>query len=171
VGLNIIQGAAIAGAHPIIAIDRVAEKLVLARALGATHGVNAAEQEVEGAVERICRGGAEYTFEALGTPATIELAVRLTGRGGTTVLVGMAPPQAPVHLDALSLTVQERMIRGCWYGSCRPLVDIPALVDLYRAGKLRLDALISVTCGLDEINEAFTRMDRGEGARTIIVYD
>jgi len=170
VGLNIIQGAAIAGAHPIIAIDRVAEKLDLARSLGATHGVNAADQDVESGVERICPGGTEYTFEALGTPATIELAARLTARGGTTVLVGMAPPRAQVHLDALSLTVQEKTIRGSWYGSCRPLVDIPALVELYRAGKLRLDPLISVTCGLDEINEAFARMDRGEGARTVILY-
>jgi len=83
----------------------------------------------------------------------------------------MAPPDARIAVDALSLTLGERSIKGCWYGSCQPAVDYPLLVDLYRRGELRLDAMRSRTCRLDEVNDAFERMERGEGARTVILYE
>jgi len=170
VGLNVIQGAAIAGAAPIIAIDVVQAKLELARTFGATHLIDASRQSVLEAVQDLSGGGVQYAFEALGRPATIETAIGITGKGGTTVLVGMAPPEARIAINPLLLTVQERSIKGCWYGSCRPQSDFSMLIDLYKAGKLQLDPLISATCPLEEINTAFARMERGEVARTVIVY-
>lgn len=169
VGLNVIQGAAIAGAGTIVAVDVVPAKLELARELGATHTVNPQETGAVEAVRDLTGGGAEHAFEAIGRPETIELALELVGRGGQAVLVGMAPPAARIPLDALTLTLEERKVRGCWYGSCRPLADFPLLVDLYRAGKLRLDPLIT-ECTLDDVNEAFRRMEAGESARSVIVY-
>jgi S-(hydroxymethyl)glutathione dehydrogenase / alcohol dehydrogenase len=169
VGLNVIQGAAIAGAGTIVAVDVVDDKLELARELGATHAVDARADGAVEAVRDLTGGGADHAFEALGRPETIELTLQLTGRGGQAVLIGMAPPAARVPLDALTLTLEERVVRGCWYGSCRPLADFPRLVELYRSGKLRLDSLIR-TCSLDDVNGAFARMAAGETARSVIVY-
>jgi S-(hydroxymethyl)glutathione dehydrogenase/alcohol dehydrogenase len=171
VGLNIVQGARIAGASRIVAVDVLDAKLELARSLGATDLVNAATADPVEEVGRLLPGGVDHSFEALGRPETIETAIRLTGKGGGTVLVGMAPPQARVEIDPLAMTLGERSIKGCWYGSCRPPLDYPRLLDLYRSGALRLDALVTRTCPLEEINAAFDLMQRGEGARTLIVYD
>jgi NDMA-dependent alcohol dehydrogenase len=170
VGLNVVQGCAIAGASTIVAVDVVGSKLELARELGATHAVDASGVDPVAAVRDLTPGGAEHVFEAIGRPQTIELALRLTGRGGQAILVGMAPPDARIPLDALTLTVEERAIRGCWYGSCVPLRDVPVLVDLYRSGRLRLDPLIT-RCRLEDVNDAFRRMEAGETARSVIVYD
>lgn len=169
VGLNVVQGAAIAGARTIVAVDPVAAKLELARELGATHGVDPSGGDAIAEV-RALTGGVDHSFEALGRPETIELAIELTGRGGQAILIGMAPPAARVPFDALTATLEERVIRGCWYGSCRPLADFPLLVELYRSGRLRLDPLI-VEIGLDGVNDAFARMQSGEAARSVIVYD
>jgi S-(hydroxymethyl)glutathione dehydrogenase/alcohol dehydrogenase len=169
VGLNVVQGAAIAGARTIVAVDPIAAKLELARELGATHGVDPSGGDAVAEV-RALTGGVDHSFEALGRPETIELAIELTGRGGQAILIGMAPPAARVPFDALTTTLEERAIRGCWYGSCRPLADFPLLVDLYRSGRLRLDPLI-VEIGLDGVNDAFARMQAGEAARSVIVYD
>jgi S-(hydroxymethyl)glutathione dehydrogenase/alcohol dehydrogenase len=168
VGLNVVQGARIAGAATIVAVDVVPEKLDLAKKLGATHGVNASEEDAVAAVRELT-GGVDHAFEALGRPQTIELAVAVTGRGGQAILIGMAPPDARVSLDALTMTLEERAVRGCWYGSCRPLADVPRLVDLYRQGELRLDALIT-EIALEDVNDAFARMEAGETARSVIVY-
>ncbi len=170
VGLNVVQGARIAGAGTIVAVDLVAEKRALARELGATHEVDAAAVDPVEAVRDLTGGGVDHAFEALGRPETIDAAIRMTGRGGQAVLIGMAPPDARVPLDALTATLEERCVRGSWYGSCVPLRDFPLLVDLYRDGRLRLDSLIS-TIALDDVNEAFDRMRAGEGARSVIVYN
>jgi S-(hydroxymethyl)glutathione dehydrogenase/alcohol dehydrogenase len=169
VGLNVVQGARIAGATSIVAVDTVPAKLELARELGATHTVDAAAGDPVEAVLELVAGGVDHAFEALGRPETIETTLRLTARGGQAVLIGMAPPEARVALDALTLTLEERCVRGCWYGSCVPLRDFPLLVDLYRGGRLRLDSLIA-TCSLDDVNDAFRRMEAGETARSVIVY-
>lgn len=169
VGLNVVQGARIAGATAIVAVDTVPAKLELARELGATQTVDAGAGDPVEAVLELVAGGVDHAFEALGRPETIETTLRLTGRGGQAVLIGMAPPEARVPLDALTLTIEERCVRGCWYGSCVPLRDFPLLVDLYREGRLRLDSLIS-TCTLDDVNDAFRRMEAGESARSVIVY-
>lgn len=170
VGLNCVQGAAIANAGAIIAIDTEPRKLELARTLGATHTVNPSDSDAAGVVRGIVGGdGVDHSFEAIGVPATIELAIGLVGRGGQAILIGMAPPDARVAFDALNVTFQEIAIRGCWYGSVRPPVDFPLLVDLYRDGKLRLDPMIK-TCTLDEVNDAFRAMEAGEVARSVIVH-
>jgi S-(hydroxymethyl)glutathione dehydrogenase / alcohol dehydrogenase len=171
VGLSVIQGARIAGASRIVAVDVVDEKLALARELGATDLVNSRSGDPVEQLHELIPGGVDHSFEALGRPETIETAIRLIGKGGTAVLVGMAPPDATVSFDALTTTLQERTIKGCWYGSVRPPVDYPMLIDLYRRGLLRLDALVSRTCDIEGINDAFERMERGEVARTLVVYD
>src|SRR5206468_11571299 len=122
------------------------------------------------AVAELAPGGVDAAFEALGRPDTIETTIGLTGRGGQAVLIGMAPPDARVPVDALTTTLEERCVRGSWYGSCMPLRDLPLLIDLYRSGSLRLDPLIT-PCALDDVNEAFRRMEAGETARSVIVYD
>jgi len=169
VGLNVVQGARIAGASAIVAVDVVPAKLELARELGATHVVDAGSADPVSAVRELVPGGVDHAFEALGRPGTIETAIALTGRGGQAVLIGMAPPGARISLDALTTTLEERCVRGSWYGSCVPLRDLPLLVDLYRDGRLRLDPLIT-TCTLDDVNDAFRRMEAGETARSVIVY-
>jgi len=169
VGLNVVQGAAIAGARPIVAVDTKAAKLALARELGATHAVDASTGGVEDAVREFSGGGADHVFEAIGQPETIALALALVGRGGQAVLVGLAPPDAGIAIDALTMAFEERVIRGSWYGGCRPAVDFPLLFELYRAGALRLDSLIS-TCALEDVNDAFAAMEAGEAARSVIVF-
>jgi S-(hydroxymethyl)glutathione dehydrogenase/alcohol dehydrogenase len=171
VGLNVIQGASIAGASRVIALDVVDAKLELARELGATDGINVAAQDPVQAVRRIAPRGVDYAFEALGRPETITTAIDLLGKGGTAVLVGMAPPGAKVAIDPLAMTYEERRITGCWYGSCRPQLDFPRLLELYARGRLRLDPLVSRTCTLDEVNDAFAWMTSGTVARAVIRYD
>jgi S-(hydroxymethyl)glutathione dehydrogenase / alcohol dehydrogenase len=161
VGLNMVQAAAVAGAGEIVAVDPSTAKHDLAREMGATR---ACTPEEAAASVRV-----DHSFEAVGPLATIELAVSLVARGGQAILVGMAPPDARPRFDALSLTMDEKAIRGCWYGSCRPQADFPMLVSLYKAGKVRLGSLIE-PCGLDDLNEAFDRMRRGEAVRSVIVY-
>lgn len=170
VGLNVVQGARIAGAERIIAIDVVPAKLELARELGATDAVDASQSsDVPAAVRDLVPAGVDHAFEALGRPETIATTLELTARGGQALLIGMAPPDARVGLDALTMTLEERSVRGSWYGSCVPLRDIPMLIELYRGGRLRLEPLIT-TCGLDDVNDAFARMRAGETARSVIVY-
>ncbi|MDQ6730609.1 MAG: Zn-dependent alcohol dehydrogenase [Actinomycetota bacterium] len=169
VGLNVVQGARIAGAAKIIAVDVVVDKLELARELGATAVVDASQGDPVTAVRELVPSGVDHAFEALGRPETIETAMALTGRGGQALLIGMAPPDTRVGLDALTTTLEERSVRGSWYGSCVPLRDIPLLVELYRDGRLRLEPLIT-TCGLDDVNDAFARMRAGQTARSVIVY-
>ncbi|HYX83740.1 MAG TPA: alcohol dehydrogenase catalytic domain-containing protein [Gaiellales bacterium] len=161
VGLNIVQAAAIAAAAEIVAVDANPQKLELARELGATRTCSPEEAAASVRVD--------HSFEAVGLEATIDLAVGLPGRGGQAILVGMAAPAARPRFEALALTMEEKAIRGCWYGSCRPHADFPMLVALYRAGRLRLEPLIE-TCGLEDVNAAFERMRRGEAARSVIVY-
>jgi S-(hydroxymethyl)glutathione dehydrogenase / alcohol dehydrogenase len=161
VGLNLVQAAAVSGAGEVVAVDPSPAKHDLALEMGATRACTPEE-----AAESV---RVDHSFEAVGPLATIELALSLVARGGQAILVGMAPPDARPRFDALSLTMDEKAIRGCWYGSCRPQADFPMLVSLYTAGKLRLDRLIE-PCALDDLNDAFDRMRRGEAVRPVIVY-
>jgi S-(hydroxymethyl)glutathione dehydrogenase/alcohol dehydrogenase len=169
VGLSVIQGARIAGASPIVAVDVVASKLDLARELGATDVV-LGDDDPDAAIRAVLPDGADHAFEALGRAQTIELATRVAGPGGTAVLIGMAAPDARPTIDALTLTLEERRIVGCWYGSCVPPRDFPMLVDLVLSGALRLDAMIGRTFELDGINEALDLFEQGSEARSVIVY-
>jgi Zn-dependent alcohol dehydrogenase len=111
----------------------------------------------------------DCAFEALGRRDTIELALDVTGRGGQTVLIGMAAPGATAAIDPLSITLEERVVRGCWYGSCRPSVDFPVLVDLYRAGRIQLRAMTE-RIGLTDINRAFDLLRTGRAGRSVVVF-
>ncbi len=169
VGLNIIQGARLAGAARIIAIDVLPFKLELAQAFGATHVIDASKDDVTVCVRELSRRGADYAFEAIGKTETIELAYALTGRGGTTVVVGLARPGDCISIPANQF-MQEKSLVGSAYGSARPHADMPALVDLYMEGRLKLDELVTRTYALDEIDAAFEALRQGQVARGVIKY-
>lgn len=169
VGLNVVQGCALAGAGRIIAVDLLADKLRLAEQLGATHAIDASSEDVLTALKRISRFGADYAFEAVGRPDTIELAYHSAARGGLAVVVGLAPLGSTVSLPAASFMAGKGIV-GSVYGSTRQRADIPMLVDMYVAGRLKLDELISRTCRLDEINDALDALRRGVVARSVISF-
>ena len=172
VGLNVIQGARIAGADRIIAIDQVETKLALAKQFGATDSVNAGQVDAVGQVMGMTsQRGADVAFEVIGLGPTIDQAVNMTRRGGQTILVGV--PRMEVSLTVpvfFGLVLAEKTIKGCWYGSSNVHRDVGKLLDLYRAGDLKLDELISRTITLDEVNDAFDAMKTGEVARSVIDY-
>jgi S-(hydroxymethyl)glutathione dehydrogenase / alcohol dehydrogenase len=169
VGLSVVQGARVAGAARVVAVDPLAERRELALALGATDVVDGAA-DVEAQVRGLTAGrGTDYAFEVIGRPETIKLAYRLTRRGGTTVVVGAGPHDVEVGFSPLELFYQARSLVGCVYGSCDPDRDFPAMLDLYRSGALDLDRLVTATLPLSEVNEALARLERGDGARTVLV--
>jgi S-(hydroxymethyl)glutathione dehydrogenase/alcohol dehydrogenase len=171
VGLAAIQGARIVGAGRIIAVDTQAWKLDLARKLGATDCVDAKEGDPVAAVHQLTGGGADFAFECIGLVPTVQQAVAMTGRGGTAVLVGVVPVTQLVPISAADLTLQEKKITGSYMGSNRFRFDMPRYVDFYLDGRLKLDEMISSRIGLDEVNEAFERLRKGEAARQVIVFD
>ena len=170
VGLNVIQGAVLAGAEAIIAVDIYGNKLENALQFGATHMVDASGEDVLERVKDITRGEmADYAFEVIGSTDAINQALATTKRGGTTVVVGVTPTGAELKIDPDFLHL-DRILMGCTYGSCYPRADMPMLIDLYMARRLKLDELVSATLKLDDINSAFEALDQGEVARTIIRY-
>lgn len=170
VGLNVVQGAVLAGAEAIIAVDIHGAKLEHALQFGATHLVNAATEDVVESVKDATRGEmADYAFEVIGSTDAINQALDTTKRGGTTVAVGVAPAGAELIIDPDFLHL-DRVLMGCTYGSCYPRADMPMLVDLYMARRLKLDELITATFRIDQINTAFEMLDQGEVARSIIRY-
>jgi S-(hydroxymethyl)glutathione dehydrogenase/alcohol dehydrogenase len=169
VGLNTVQGARICGAQRIIAVDVSAEKLELARRLGATDLVHAGEQDPVAAIRELT-GGVDHAFEVLGREQTIQQAWRSLDVGGEVIVVGLLAHGATLTLDADPF-VNEQQIRGCYLGSSRVDRDVPALVQRYLAGELLLDEIISNRIGLDGLNAAFDRLRAGEGARTVLVFD
>jgi S-(hydroxymethyl)glutathione dehydrogenase / alcohol dehydrogenase len=172
VGLNCIQGAALVGADPIIAIDIRENKLQMAKTFGATHVVNAAQEDPVARIRAITGGpGVHYAFEAIGlTPEPFIQSIECTRKRGLTVYVGHAPFNTPVTIDARIL-MPEKMVMGSMYGTARPRIDFPRLLRLYKDGRLRLDELVSREYALDEVNEAFAALDRGEVARSILRYE
>lgn len=171
VGLNVVQGAVLAGADRIIAVDRLDNKLEYAKQFGATDIVSAASNEDPVAkVLDMTDGGADYSFEAIGNASAIEQAYGMIGLGGTAVIVGMAPEHDEIKINALSLPRTEKVLRGSWYGSARPAVDLPKLADLYMSGRLKIDEMVSREYQLSEINTAYDALLAGEVARSIITF-
>jgi S-(hydroxymethyl)glutathione dehydrogenase/alcohol dehydrogenase len=170
VGLNVVQGGALVAAHPVIAVDVKAAKLEHAQALGASHAIDAAREDPVAAIRRLTRLGADYTFVAVGDTRAVSQAIEALAPGGTCVLIGVPETGAMVPLDVRPVVTAERMIRGCSYGSARTREDLPRLVSLYLAGKLKVDQLITRRYGLDEANEAFRALAAGELARGLIVF-
>jgi len=170
VGLSCINGAAIAGASRVIAVDTVPSKLDLARKFGATDVVNAKTTDAIAEVKEMTGGGVHYSFEAIGLKVTAEQAFNMLRNGGTATVIGMIPPGHMVSLHGPDF-LMEKKIQGSFMGSNRFRVDMPRFVDLYMQGKLHLDDLISGHIKLGDINDAFTQLATGEIARNVIMFD
>ncbi len=170
VGLACVNGAAIAGAGQIIAVDTVSSKLELAKTFGATDTVNAAEGDPVAQVRELTGGGVDYSFEAIGLKATTEQAFKMIGRGGTATVIGMIPVGTMIEIHGVDF-LAEKKIQGCTMGSNRFRVDMPRYVDFYLNGKLRLDEMVSQRLPLDRVNDAFEDMKHGEVARTVLTFE
>jgi S-(hydroxymethyl)glutathione dehydrogenase/alcohol dehydrogenase len=169
VGLQVIAALRLAGAGPIVAVDRSPEKLELALARGATDTVDADDQP-DRAVRRLTDGGVQHAFEVVGRPETIRLAWDALRPGGTAVVVGLAPRGVEASVPAIEF-LSEKSLRGSFYGSGYPSREIESLARLVADGTLDVAATVSHVTDLDGIEEAFGRLRRGEGARTIAVID
>jgi len=170
VGLSCINGAAIAGASRIIAVDMVASKLDLARKFGATDVVNGSDGDAVGAVKELTGGGVHYAFEAIGLKVTAEQAFGMLRNGGTATIIGMIPPGHMVSLHGPEF-LMEKKIQGSMMGSNRFRVDMPRFVELYLQGKLHLDDMVSGRIKLADINDAMAQLETGEIARNVIMFD
>jgi S-(hydroxymethyl)glutathione dehydrogenase/alcohol dehydrogenase len=171
IGLSAIQGCVLVGCHPIIAVDVMESKLDFARRLGATHTVNASEQDPVEALQALTGRGPEYVFDSVGAATTISQALRAARPGGTAVIIGLHAAKVDVPIPAGALVMGNRRLLGSFVGSMQPRLDLPMLVELYRAGKLRLDELISKRYALDELPQAFEDMEAGRVARGVLVFE
>lgn len=173
VGLNVVQGAAISGASHVIAIDLQVAKLDLARKFGATETINpAAEADVVGRVREIVgKGGVDYAFEVIGLPQTVQQAIDVTDTGGSAYVVGKLKPGSTATLTSGDLLRGNKKLSGVFMGATVAGVDIPLYAQLYQQGRLNLDDLVSETIHLEQINEGYERLENGETARSVIVFD
>ena len=169
VGLSAVNGAAIAGAGRIIAVDTVGSKLNLAKQFGATHVIDASNQDMVGEVRELTGGGVHHAIECIGLKATAENAFRMIRPGGTATIVGMIPVGTKIELHGPEF-LREKRIQGSSMGSNRFRVDMPRLVDFYLNGKLHLDEMISQRIELKDINQAFEDMKSGSVARSVIMF-
>jgi len=170
VGLSAVLGARASGATPIVAVDVLASKLELARKLGATHTVNAKDGDPVQAVKDLTGGGAHYAFESVGSERVVIQAYQATRRGGTTGTIGLPPPSKPFAVPAGSLVAGETTGPSSDMGLAVPRRDIPRFIGLYQAGVLPVDALLSRTIALEEINPAFDALAKGEVVRQVIRF-
>ncbi|MCL6454005.1 MAG: zinc-dependent alcohol dehydrogenase family protein [Alicyclobacillus sp.] len=169
VGLAALLGAAAAGARRIVAIDVNPAKLRLAETLGATDVFDARDPDVAPQVQAATGGGVEFAIETAGAVAALETAFRVTRRGGMTVTTGLPHPDARFALSPALLTAEERTLKGSYVGSCVPSRDIPRYLEMYRRGRLPVNRLLSGHISLDDINDGFDRLDRGEVNRLVMV--
>ena len=169
VGLNCVQGAVLAGALRIIAIDTVETKLGMARDLGATDVVDASSGGVVEKVLNLTGGGVDYSFEAIGTKETAEQAFEVLSWGGTATVIGMIPEGTKIELNGRSF-LRERKIQGSSMGSNRFRIDMPRYVEFYLQGRLKLDEMVSQRLKLDQVNQAFEDIKQGQVARSVITF-
>ena len=170
VGLCALLGAVASGARDIVAVDLHDSKLEVARSLGATITVNARDPDAVAKVKDATRGGVDFAFEMAGVIQAMEMAYRMTRRGGTTVTGSLPHPQHNWPLQQVSLVAEERTVKGSYIGSCVPSRDVPRYIGLYMAGKLPVDKLMGERMKLDDINAAFDRLDAGESMRDLVVF-
>ena len=170
IGLNCIQGAAIAGAARVIAVDRIREKLDLAVTFGATDSIDASDGTSVQQVLELSGGGVHYAFEAIGLKATAQDAFAMLRRGGTATVIGMIPLGESVEIPGFELLYEKRL-QGSNMGSNRFRVDMPRYIDLYMDGRLKLDELVSQRISLNDVNEGFEAMKAGSVARSVILFD
>jgi S-(hydroxymethyl)glutathione dehydrogenase/alcohol dehydrogenase len=172
VGLSIIQGARLAGASTIIGVDLADNKLEMAKKFGATHTVNGGAGDAAQACKDLTNGiGPDFTFEAVGVPELMATAYNAVRRGGTATVVGVGKLDQVVPFNALLLSMDGKTIKGSYYGDANVHGDFPRLLDLYRAGKLNLDDMVSKTYSIDEAPLAFVDMQENKNARGVIVFD
>jgi S-(hydroxymethyl)glutathione dehydrogenase/alcohol dehydrogenase len=170
IGLNCIQGARIAGAGSIIAVDVNPSKLALALELGATHAVDASAVDPVEAVHELTAGGVHHAFEAVGAKLAAEQAFAMLRRGGTATIVGMLPQGVKIELTGTDF-IDEKRIQGSNMGSNRFRTDMPRYLGFYADGRLDLDRLISRRVTLDDLGEAFAALERGETTRSVVIFD
>jgi alcohol dehydrogenase len=170
VGLASVLGAIASGARQVVAIDLADDKLGLARQLGASDTVNARAEDAAEQVRALTKGGVDVAFEMAGSARAMDLAYKITRRGGMTVTAGLPPPTATLALPLVNLVAEERTVMGSYIGSCVPTRDIPRYIGLYKAGRLPVDRLMSGRLTLDEINEGFDRLHEGKAVRQVIVF-
>lgn len=170
VGLAVVLGARLAGALQIVAVDLLPEKLDLARRLGATHAVSAGDGQTVDVVQEITRGGADYAFEAVGSARVLGQAYAATRRGGRTVTIGLPDPGQRLDLQAVTLVAEERALLGSYMGSAVPRRDIPRFLDLYLAGRLPVDELVSQRVELPALNAAFDALREGAVVRQLLCF-
>ncbi|MDA3039824.1 MAG: Zn-dependent alcohol dehydrogenase [Actinomycetota bacterium] len=169
IGLSAIQGARIAGAGRIIAVDVTAAKLETAKVCGATDVINASETpDVVAAVREMTSGGVDYAFEAIGRKETVEQVWSMSRTGGTSVVIGMMPFGQKIEITGYEIFMQEKTLKGSMMGSNVFRVDMPKYCDMYLDGRLKLDEMVSHHMSLEQINEGYDLMKRGEAARTVI---
>ncbi|MBI1881628.1 MAG: zinc-binding dehydrogenase [Chloroflexi bacterium] len=172
VGLNIVQGARLANARRIIAIDLADERLDLAVQLGATHPVNSSQGDLVAQVKAITGGrGVEHVFEVVGLPRVMEQGIEMLARGGILTLVGAAEREAVLSFQPRRFMSQQQAILGCIYGNIRPELDLPLLADWYMAGRLHLDELHTRTIDLAEVPDVFANLAQYGGIRTVVSFE
>ncbi len=170
VGDAAVVGSCLAGAARIIAIDIDDRKLQTARSLGATHTVNSREADPVEAIRELTGGfGADVVIEAVGRPETYQQAFYARDLAGTVVLVGVPTPEMKIELPLLDVFGRGGALKSSWYGDCLPSRDFPMLIDLYRQGRLDLDAFVTETITLDEVEDAFARMHKGDVLRSVVM--
>jgi S-(hydroxymethyl)glutathione dehydrogenase / alcohol dehydrogenase len=172
VGLSVVMGAVLAGASRIVAVDRMESKLAVAAELGATHGIVATTgPDTVAALRDATDGGPDYAFEAIGLQATVEQAIEVLPPGGTAVLVGLTPFGVRASLEVFPFVDGSRRILGSNYGYAVAAIDFPRYAELHLAGRLPIDRLIDRRIELDGIEDAFGRMRRGEGLRSVVTFE
>src|SRR5882757_2924953 len=171
VGNAAIAGARLAGARTIVAVDVDDRKLEWARGLGATHTVNAKSQDVVEAIRAATEGnGADVVIEAVGRPETYKQAFFARDLAGTVVLVGVPTPDMKIELPLIDVFGRGGALKSSWYGDCLPTRDFPMLTELYRQGRLDLDAFVTEEIRLDQVEEAFTKMHTGGVLRSVVIF-
>jgi S-(hydroxymethyl)mycothiol dehydrogenase len=171
VGSAAVMGARLAGASKIIAVDLDDRKLETARGLGATHTVNGRAGDVVTAIRDLTGGfGADVVIDAVGVPATYEQAFNARDLAGTVVLVGVPTPEMRLELPLLEVFGRGGSLKSSWYGDCLPSRDFPMLIDLYLQGRLDLDTFVSETITLEEVEDAFAKMEHGDVLRSVVMF-
>ena len=170
VGLSSLLGAVAVGARRVVAVDLSDNKLGLARQLGATDTFNAGGANAVEEIRAATGGGVEFAFEMAGSVRAMDLAYKITRRGGTTVTAGLPPPTHTFALPQVNLVAEERTVKGSYIGTCVPNRDLPRYIELYRRGKLPVDRLMSSRLKLDEINIGFDRLHEGKAVRQVVVF-
>ncbi len=170
VGLAALLGAVAAGARDVVAVDLADDKLDFAQKLGATATFNAKDADCVDRIKSATRGGVEFAIELAGSVRALELAYRVTRRGGTTVTAGLPPPAAAMPLPVVNLVAEERTLKGSYIGTAVPSRDIPRFIQLYRRGRLPVDRLMSGTLRLAQINEGFDRLHEGRAIRLVLTF-